>query len=74
MYEEVTDSEPETEEEEAVDTEEIEEQEEEQQQQQPKQQQQTNKKKIKISDYLNSKDLKRNRKWGPHRGDRVSFW
>ena len=54
MYEEVTDSEPETEEEEeAVDTE---------QQQQPKQQQQTNKKKIKISDYLNSKDVKRNRK------------
>ena len=59
---------PETEEEAAVDAEEIEEQ----KQQQPKQQQ-TNEIKIKIYDYLNNKDAKRDRKQSPHRDHCISM-
>ena len=61
---------PETEEEAAVDAEEIEEQK--QQQQQPKQQQ-TNEIKIKIYDYLNNKDAKKDRKQSPHRDHCISM-
>ena len=63
---------PETEEEAAVDAEEIEEQKQQQQQQQPKQQQ-TNEIKIKIYDYLNNKDAKRDRKQSPHRDHCISI-
>ena len=61
---------PETEEEAAVDAEEIEEQK--QQQQKPKQQQ-TNEIKIKIYDYLNNKDAKRDWKQSPHRDHCISM-
>ena len=61
---------PETEEEAAVDAEEIEEQK--QQQQKPKQQQ-TNEIKIKIYDYLNNKDAKKDRKQSPHRDHCISM-